>query len=807
MKKYICIHGHFYQPPRENAWLEEIEIQESAAPYHDWNERITHECYGPNSASRILDEDKFIVDIVNNYEKISFNFGPTLLSWMQSKAPRTYEAILEADAKSALRYNGHGNALAQVYNHIIMPLANRRDKETQVLWGIVDFEKRFHRKPEGMWLAETAVDNETLEVLAANGIKFTILAPSQAKRIRHFNDNHWHMVHAEHLDTTQPYLFRLPSGNAITLFFYNGAISQELAFNGLLDDGKKMAHRLLDATYNNEHAQQLIHVATDGETYGHHHKHGDMALAFCLNHIEKNSDAELINYGAYLEKFPPQHEIEIHQKSSWSCAHGVERWRNNCGCSTGGNSHWNQLWRAPLRGALDWLRDRLGRVYFKEMVKIHADPWLLRNDYIHIINDRNENYVNQFLAQHQLHFNDDEQKTRCLRLLEMQRQALLMYTSCAWFFDEVSGIETIQVLQYASRAIQLAESVSNTKLNDKFEALLTEIPSNLELYGNAQNIYQKKVSPNRLSLSMVGMHYAVHSLFAENVEELETLNYKAQSEYFEKLEAGEMKLAVGKYNIRSRITHSAKQFSFAVLHLGQHHIIGASSDKLNAFSILKMFVQMKEQFEDSNINGVIRLMQQYFGEENFSFRNLFKDEQHKVLKQIIERDLIETETLNHNLYDRNYVTITALDLAGISLPMSLRKNMEMVIQTEINRFFTQGSFKPSRLKRYVEEAIHWNIQIDDIYLPREVETRILEELRVFAANLSYDTLYKIDRVVKHIQLLNLKLDFIESQTLLFKLAKTNYKEWKSAAANNEQAIQLLQCFEKLLQRLNIKLKD
>jgi hypothetical protein len=441
------------------------------------------------------------------------------------------------------------------------------------------------------------------------------------------------------------------------------------------------------------------------------------------------------------------------------------------------------------------------------MIKMHAEPWALRNEYIHVINNRNEKFVNDFLTRHHIHFEHNDQKIKCLRLLEMQRQALLMYTSCAWFFDEVSGIETIQVLQYASRAIQLAESVSNTKLNDKFEAMLAEIPSNLSNYENALIIYQRKVLPNRLSLSMVGMHYAVHSLFAENAEELETLNYKAQSEYFEKLEAGEMKLAVGKYNIRSRITNSVKQFSFAVLHLGQHHIIGASSDKLNAFSLLKMFIQMKEEFEASNVNGVIRLMQQYFGEENFSFRNLFKDEQQKVLKQIIERDIRETETLNHSLFERNYATITALDLAGIELPFTLRKNIELVIHTEIRKFFTEGSFKPSRLKRYVQEALRWNIQIDDIYLPHEVETRILRELQNFASTMNFETLYRIDRVVKYIQLLKLKLDFKESQTLLFKLAKTNYLEWKASTENDEKATLLLQVFEKLMHRLNIRIRD
>ncbi len=807
MKKYICIHGHFYQPPRENAWLEEIEIQESAAPFHNWNERITQECYRPNGASRILNQDKFIVDIVNNYEKISFNFGPTLLSWMQNKAPRAYESIIEADLKSRDQMNGHGNALAQVYNHMIMPLANKRDKETQVLWGIADFEKRFNRKPEGMWLAETAADNETLEVLAEHQIKFTILAPSQAKRVRYLNEHHWHSVNAEQLDTTRPYLCKLPSGKSIVLFFYNGAISQELAFNGLLNDGRKMANRLLEAGVPVQHTQQLIHVATDGETYGHHHKYGDMALASCLHDIENNSDAELINYAYYLEKFPPEVEVEIHQKSSWSCVHGVERWRSDCGCNTGGRPDWNQLWRAPLRESLDWLRDRLGRIYYKEMKKFHLNPWQLRNEYIHVINNREEDFVNQFLKKNEVLLHDTDQKTNCLRLLEMQRQSLLMFTSCAWFFDEVSGIETVQVLQYAARAIQLAESVSNSKISENFKEMLKHTPSNMADYGNALNIYEKNVLPNRLTLSRVGMHCAVHSLFAENAEQLETLNYKAKSDYFEKLEAGEMKLAIGKYSIQSRITHSIKQFSFAVLHLGQHHIIGASSDKLNSFMLLKMFVKMKTEFESSNINEVIHLMQEYFGGENFSFHNLFKDEQRKVLQQIIEKDLKETETINHNLFERNYLAVHALDSVGLKLPYTLRKNMELVLHAEIRKFFVESALKPTKLKKYVREALQWQIQIDDLYLPRVVEARILQEIQKFEQTLSFDTLYRTERAIKHIQTLGLKVDLNESQTLLFKLAKMLCPQWEHAAIKDENAAQLLQTMDKLLVRLNISIQS
>src|SRR5690606_20342895 len=308
LEKYICIHGHFYQPPRENAWLEVIEVQDSAHPYHDWNERISAECYAPNTASRILNEKGVIKNIINNYSKISFNFGPTLLSWMEGHDPETYQAILEADRQSQKIFDGHGSAMAQVYNHMILPLANSRDKETQIIWGIKDFEHRFKRKPEGMWLAETAVDSESLELLAKHGIKFTVLAPRQAKAVREIGETAWTSVDTSTLDTRRPYLHKLKSGNSIVLYFYDGDISQGVAFNGLLNDGKKFAHRLIDSFDNQLTEPQLVHMATDGETYGHHHKHGDMALAFALDYIEKQKNCHLTNYAQFLTKFPPTYE-------------------------------------------------------------------------------------------------------------------------------------------------------------------------------------------------------------------------------------------------------------------------------------------------------------------------------------------------------------------------------------------------------------------------------------------------------------------------------------------------------------------
>ncbi|MCA9165661.1 MAG: hypothetical protein KDA62_21890, partial [Planctomycetales bacterium] len=334
MERYICIHGHFYQPPRENPWLEAIEVQDSAYPFHDWNERITAECYEPNASSRILTGDGRIERIVNNYANVSFNFGATLLSWLEVHAPDTYRRILLADQESRELFSGHGSALAQVYNHMIMPLANRRDKITQVRWGIRDFEARFGRPPEGMWLAETGVDNETLDVLAEHGIKFTILAPNQAHEVRKYRGRNWHDVSGSRIDPTTAYEVRLPSKRKIALFFYDGPISRAIAFEGLLTRGEHLAGRLMGAFTDHREWPQLVHIATDGESYGHHHRHGDMALAYALHHIQQHNLAKITNYGEYLEKHPPLDEVRIYDNSSWSCAHGIERWRSDCGCNS-----------------------------------------------------------------------------------------------------------------------------------------------------------------------------------------------------------------------------------------------------------------------------------------------------------------------------------------------------------------------------------------------------------------------------------------------------------------------------------------
>jgi len=511
--RYVCVHGHFYQPPRENPSLEAIELQDSAYPYHDWNERITAECYAPNAASRILDSEQWIIQLINNYSRISFNFGPTLLSWIAEKAPKVYESILQADELSRRRFSGFGSATAQPYNHIILPLANNRDKITQVRWGIQDFEHRFHRKPEGMWLPEAAVNMETLSVLADNGIKFTILAPRQARRIRRRGSRIWEDVTGERIDPSRAYYVQLPSRKKINLFFYDGPISQAVAFEGVLNDGQRFAERLMSGFSELRDWPQLVHIATDGESYGHHHHYGEMALSYALQHIEDNNLARLTNYAEFLQLHPADHLVEIVEDSSWSCVHGIERWRTNCGCNSGGHAGWNQEWRAPLRFALDWLREQAASLYEEKARPLLKDPWRARDSYISVVLDRSDASISQFFAHHASHLLNAGEQVMALKLLELQRHAMLMYTSCGWFFDELSGLETVQVILYAGRVVELAKEFVDWNIEQQFLDRLRLAKSNLPEHGDGAQIYEKWVKPAFININRVAGHYEITSLF------------------------------------------------------------------------------------------------------------------------------------------------------------------------------------------------------------------------------------------------------------------------------------------------------
>ena len=729
--RYICVHGHFYQPPRENPSLEAIELQDSAYPYHDWNERVSAECYAPNGSSRILNEKGEIKQIVNNYAHMSFNFGPTLLSWIEEKVPRTYGTILEADRQSQQRFGGHGSAIAQGYNHMILPLANRRDKMTQVKWGVADFEHRFKRKPEGMWLPETAVNTETLEVLAENGIRFTVLAPRQAKSVRRRGGRKRVDVSGSRIDPSRAYLVRLPSRKAINVFFYDGPISQGVAFEGLLDDGKRFADRLISGFSETRTWQQLVHIATDGESYGHHHHYGEMALSYAMQYIEANKLAELTNYGQFLAQFPPDHFVEIVEDSSWSCVHGVERWKSNCGCNSGGHPEWNQEWRGPLRASLDWLRDELANLFERHGGALLKNPWDARDAYIRVILDRSDESLASFFAEHATHELNDEERVRALKLLEMQRHALLMYTSCGWFFDELSGLETVQVIHYAGRALRLAEECCGAALEAEFLKRLSAAKSNLPEYGNGAQIYEQWVKPAYIDMRMLAGHYAISSLFENYEPQAQIYCYRVDREDFSIEAEGKIRLAMGRAHFSSKITRESDFFSFAVLHLGDPSLLAgvrpadAARDDADRSKI-------RELFAHADTAGLIREMDETFSKQTFSLKSLFKDEQRKITKQILDDSLKATSAAYRSIYQTNAPLMRVLHGLGIPIPASLRSAAQIALNNTIEEALEQPDPDANIIQGFFREVADTQVQIDATTLEFVMRRRLEREAAQFA---------------------------------------------------------------------------
>jgi hypothetical protein len=735
---YVCIHGHFYQPPRENPWLEAVELQDSAYPYHDWNERVTAECYAPNSAARILNTEQRIIRILNNYEKISFNFGPTLLSWLEIKSPKVYRAILQADQVSKERFSGHGSAIAQSYHHIIMPLANQRDKHTQVVWGIRDFEHRFGRFPEGMWLPETAVDIETLEILAKLGIKFTILAPCQACQEGKIGGRSWKDVSGERIDPSMPYRLNLPSGRKISLFFYDGPISRAVAFEDLLANGEGFAKRLMAGFAEDLRPwPELVHIATDGETYGHHHRFGEMALASALAYIESNQLAQITNYGEYLERHPPIHRVEIVENTAWSCIHGIERWRSNCGCNSGGHKEWNQEWRQPLREALDWLRDTLAPKYEQRVQELLKDAWAARDEYIDVVLDRSNESVERFLKKHAVRELDANERVVVLRLLELQRHAMLMYTSCGWFFDDVSGVETVQVLHYAGRALDLAQQVFGDRLEADFLQRLAKAKSNIPEHGDGARIYETFVKPSRVDLLKVGSHYAVSDIFEAYGEHAELNCYAVDRKLHSCRQSGTAKLVMGKARFTSTITQESATLDFGAVHFGKHHLAAwvradgnAEGDGARLNELIEAFSQ-----DGKNDEAEIRSRLKQVGDVH-SLQALFRDEQRKVLGVLSNSVLAEVDAVHRQVYERHAEFMRFLASSGMPLPRSFQASARSALNSFLRDALAADELRTDRVHSLLTEAKALEIILDAATLGFVLRKRIEKMAEAVAADVA-----------------------------------------------------------------------
>jgi alpha-amylase/alpha-mannosidase (GH57 family) len=784
-KRYVCIHGHFYQPPRENPWLETVEIQESAAPYHDWNERICAECYATNGAARILNKDGRITRIVNNYARMSFNFGPTLLNWLKEYAPRTHRMILEGEQRSRRSFRGHSSAIAQVYNHIIMPLANQRDRVTQIRWGIADYQYHYGHAPEGMWLAETAADTDTLELLAQHGIKFTVLAPHQCRRIRPIRDNWgpeegWSDTANASVDTTHPYLVHFDSGVSLAVFFYDGPASRAIAFEGLLNSGEAFANRLR-AGFRDTPQPQLVHVATDGESYGHHHKHGEMALAYALRLLESDKSVRLTNYGCFLEQFPPEWECQIVDNTSWSCAHGIERWRSNCGCN-GGRSGTSQAWRGPLREALNGLRDALVPLTEQEGNLLFRDVWEARNNYIQVILDRSNDSQDFFFSAHQSHPLTADERVRALQLMEMQRHTQLMFTSCGWFFDDISGIETVQIITYAARVIQLAQVLFGAEadhIEQEFVTRMAQARSNFPEAGDGARIYQEKGRRQALGFDPIAAHYAISSVFSNFSEETEMFCYRIRRLSHDIFTSGRGRLTLGRIQITSTITGRQQYFSFSVLHFGDQNITAAVKPYVDgdAAAFESFLTQAGEFVQQARFPEVIRLLDSYYGRADYSLTSLFVDEQQRIVRLILNSTLSDIEKSLTSIYDDHASLLHFLSQAGLPKPPALTLAAGFAINAGLRRALETDPVDHAVLRNFLSLAGADKVPLETAdlgYLADQRMERAMIELQMSSGSL--DMLDRALSLARILQELPFEPNLWQAQNIWYEIMRTsNYR--------------------------------
>jgi len=708
--KWVCIHGHFYQPPRENPWLEAVEPQPGAHPYRDWNERITAECYRPNAAARVVDNSNHIIQIVDNYQRMSFNVGPTLMSWLEAHAPDVHDALIAADRASIARFGGHGSAMAQAYNHIIMPLASARDRATQVRWGIVDFARRFGRAPEGMWLPECAVDTPSLEALAAEGIAFAVLAPHQAKAWRP-PGGAWRTTS---IDPGRAYRCALPSGRSIDLLFYDGPTARAVAFERLLANGHEIIARMTSRELVDGGEPTLCHIATDGETYGHHHRYGDMALAWALQQVEQGwNGTRLTNYAEFRARVPASWEVTLAEHTSWSCEHGTARWREDCGCNTGNHPGWNQEWRRPLRDAFDWLRDQAAAALDNVGRLLFRDAWAARDAYVAVLLERTPVARDRFLAAHGSHALDAEERVRALSLMEMARHAMLMYTSCGWFFDDLSGIETVQCMQYAARVAELIDEVGGAPIEPELIDRLSAASSNLAEAGDGRRVWATRVAPARIDPTKVCAHVAVHSLVEPDA--LHSVDvYGHHVDFLDRIErrSGRTRMVAGVVRVRSQLTEIATSLCFAGLHLGEQHVAGGVRPPLPPGEWATVVDELTGAFRTADVFAAHRAIERHFPGSELSLSSLLPGSRERLLGAVLGDAIAGAEAELSGAYDQRVPLIRWLVAHDLPIPEVLKTIAEATLRRRVlgNLRAKHASFQ--QLRDHMAEAADVKVSLD-----------------------------------------------------------------------------------------------
>jgi hypothetical protein len=846
MDKYICIHGHFYQPQRANPWLETIELQGEAYPWHDWNEKINAECYMVNGGAHLLDSQNRLIRILNNYSRISFNFGPTLLSWIKMHDRKTHASIVNADIASRSVFSGHGSAIAQIYNHIIMPLASRQDKIIEVAWAVSDFEANFGRKPEGIWLSETAVDTETLEVCADFGIKFTVLSPNQAKAVRKITKDPvnppWLDVSDGSVNTRMPYICELPEGRSINIFFYDDAVSSKVSFGDLLKDGETFAKSITGLPPQKQELPEIISISSDGETYGHHHQFGEMALSYCIDYIESKKLAKITVFGEYLQMYPPLYEVRIIENSSWSCSHGIGRWKDDCGCATGSENHpeFNQKWRAPLREAIDWLAAINSSVY-TEQVKRYLKPDISNPDeaiksYISIMDNRTgkaaEKYFSLFLK------NPLEKTERIvfLKLLEAYRQSLFMQSSDAWFFDDISRIESIQIMRHACRAMEILTELTGRDFESQFLKILKKAKSNRPEYGDGESIYLLYAKKASCDFVKISARLALEILVSDKKEISDIYNiysFEASEITYDTIQTHNSTIITGSAAVISKLTLESKNVIFAAYRHKNSNIlsstntaafakIAAEDDPLEISSVntqlRKLLISANKQNDDvftgyvnigSDPSAVKNYLVKRFAGKLFTISDFVKDEQLLAVEKMMAsynssiypqmanilneyeetlNDFKEKKMLNYfldgifpNIYEffGEYMLYNIIKKPGLSQKDIFEMNWisEKIGIVNLINLESLGIISTKKLEETIES---FSIEPEN--------TELLKNLAEF-----FDIIKK----------LKISLNIWKSQNVIFEVKENIYSLKTIEAKTNSRSKTWLLYFEKVMDHLNI----
>lgn len=685
----VVIHGHFYQPPRENPWTGRIERQPSAEPDHDWNARVHRECYRPNAFARVFDDAGRIEAITNNYARMSFNFGPTLLSWMQAYRPEAYARVIEADRVSCGQHGGHGNGMAQSFHHSILPLCSPRDLRTQVRWGLADFRHRFGREAESMWLPETACNDATLACLIEEGLRWVILAPRQVAQIRPLEGGEWRAP--KRLDTGHPYRWLHPdgTGRSIAVFFYDGELARAIAFGGALASSSILVDHLEKAAARTD---GCIHVATDGESYGHHSRYGDLTLAYSLIAEAPRRGFQPMNYGEVLDRLPPVAEVRLAAGdeglgSSWSCAHGVGRWFRDCGCHTGGEQGWSQAWRTPLRQALDFLRDAVAEVYEDAGGDLFEDPWAARDGYVEVVLEtgRRRAFLETHARQGARSTSEPSRRRRALRLLELQRNAMLMYTSCGWFFNDLAGLETVQVLRYAGRVVDLIDELGMASLRESFLERLSEARANRQEDGSGADIFRRQVETARVSIERMAGHVALSGLFGVGPDESprdSLRNFRVVDRDLWREERAGSALAAGKLVIEETLTETVLEVVFAALHRGDLEVMGAMRPVVAGEAWRGAVEAARRSFAEAPVETPY-VIGSLFGPTEISADQLISEGDDAASRLAVAATVDRFRRAYAQLYESHRPLFDRLHAAGLPLPRELK----LVVEATLARRF------------------------------------------------------------------------------------------------------------------------